>query len=115
MAEPEVFIDGIEVTNVCVEGSWTRRLNRQCQASVKIPSDAAIGGVGSLLKIGIVGGDLVFHGRVLLCETSADEDEAFTVYNASDPLELWRWRPVRDADGDFTKPAIIADFVTGPQ
>ena len=30
-------------------------------------------------------------------------------------MELWQWRPARDADGDLSKPTFIQDFETGPQ
>ncbi len=125
-----VFIDEVEVTDVSLEGSSTRRLNRPSVAQVKLPMQHAIGGVGSLLKV-YFDGVLSFHGRVLLCETDAGEDSGYTVYNATDPLELWKWRPVRDPGtgftstcgktqpiddpGDFSKPDIITDFVTGTE
>lgn len=110
----QVWIDGVDVTSVAVEGSSTRRLNRPSQAQVKLPMQNAIGDVGSLLRIAF-NGTLHHHGRVLLCETDTGEDTGYTVYNSTDPLELWSWRPVRDADGDFSKPTIIEDFITGPQ
>jgi hypothetical protein len=109
-----VWIDGVDVTSVAVSGSSTRRLNRPSVATVKIPMAESIGGVGSLLKIDF-NGTLHHHGRVLLCETDTQEDTGYTTYNSTDPLEMWAWRPVRDADGDFSKPTIIEDYVTGPQ
>ena len=111
---PTVTIDGTDVTNVCVQGSWTPRLNRPAQASVRIPMDSAVGDVGSRLKI-VNGGGVVFHGMVLLCETEADEDTGYTVYNASDPMELWQWRPVRGDSCGFANPTIIEDYITGPE
>jgi hypothetical protein len=30
-------------------------------------------------------------------------------------MELWQWRPVRDDDGDFSKPGLIDTYQTGPQ
>jgi hypothetical protein len=104
-----VFIDEIDVTHVVVEGSSTRRLNRPSEAQIRIPMTDAIGGVGSLLKIYFTTDlDSVpwlhFHGRVLVCETSAGEDGGYTVYNATDPLELWKWRPVRDSTGNLILP-----------
>jgi hypothetical protein len=110
----QVWIDGTDVTSVAKAGASTRRLNRPSEATVTLPMDAAIGGVGSKLKISF-NGNLHHHGRVLLCETDTSEDDGNTVYNSTDPLEMWQWRPVRDADGDFSKPSIITDFVTGPQ
>ena len=121
MSYAQVWIDGTEVTNVAIEGSSTRRLNAPSVAQVKLPMDAAIGGCGSLLKVAF-DGTLHFHGRVLLCETEAAEDFGYTVYNATDPLELWKWRPVRQdtADnqgkfGNFSYPTIVKDNIYGPE
>jgi len=111
-----VYLDGTDVSGVAVEGSATRRLNRPSQATIKIPMDAAIGGPGSRLKISFdAGATLFFHGTVLDCETDSEEDDGYTVYNASDPMELWQWRPVRDDTCDFSKPTVIEDYVTGTQ
>lgn len=109
-----VEIDGTDVTNVSIAGSWTPRLNRPAQAQVTIPMDSAIGDVGSRLKL-TINSTLVFHGFVLNTETDTNKDTGTTVYNAQDPMELWQWRPVRDDDGDFSKPDIIVTYDTGPQ
>lgn len=104
---PRVKIDGTDVTNVCIAGAWTPRLNRPAQCTVTIPMDAAIGDVGSRLKLEIDNGGgyvLVFHGFILNTETDTNKDGGTTVYNAMDPMELWQWRPVRADDADFTKP-----------
>jgi hypothetical protein len=106
-----VTIDGVDVSNVCVAGYSTRRLNRPSQAQVRIPMQESVGGVGSLLKISF-NGSLHHHGRVLLCETECDENTGYTVYNSTDPMEMWNYRPVRDPDGDFSKPEIVE--VYGP-
>jgi hypothetical protein len=124
----EVYIGGVEVTNVCTAGSWTPRLNRPAQATVTIPMEESIGDVGDLLKIVLTDGagddEIVFHGRILTVQTDTDKDGGTTVYNAQDAMELWQWRPVRADDGDFSKPSgsgatdgsdIIATYVTGPQ
>lgn len=108
-----IAIDGTDVTGVAIQGSSTRRLNRPSTATVKIPMQDAIGGVGSALKINF-NGTLHHHGRVLLCETDTGEDTGYTTYNSTDPMELWQWRPVRDEDGDFSQPNIIANSITGP-
>ena len=106
-----VHIDGTDVSNVCVAGQSTRRLNRPSTAQVRIPAQESIGGVGSLLRISFDGGStLHHHGRVLLCETEMDENTGYTVYNSTDPMELWNWRPVRDADGDMSKPEVVEVF-----
>lgn len=111
---PLATIDGTDVSGVCVKGSATRRLNRPALAQVTIPMDAAIGGPGSILKIDF-GNGLFHHGRVMNCETDAGEDFGYTVYNSSDPMEMWNWRPARDPDGDFSKPSFIETFEFGPQ
>lgn len=111
---PTVTIDGTDVTNVCVQGSWTRRLNRPSQAQVRIPTDQAVGGPGSRLKI-VNNAQIVFHGMCLLVETDQGEDTGYVTYNAQDPMELWQWRPVRDDDCDFSKPNIVFEYGTAPQ
>jgi hypothetical protein len=114
-----VSLDGVDVSGVAIRGSSTRRLSRPSQAQITIPMDSAIGGAGSTLKISF-DGQLHHHGRVLDCETDAGENDGFTVYNSTDPMELWQWRPARDgpasADpGDFSFPKFFTEFVTGPQ
>ena len=116
MGQVTVTLDGVDVTNVCVSGSWTPRLNRPAQAQVNIPrQEASVGGPGSILKISEAGAGLVFHGRVLLCETSMGVDTGYKTFNAQDPMEMWQWRPVRDDDCDFSLPTIIEDYITGPE
>lgn len=110
----EVFIDGNDVSDFVVEGSSTRRLNRISQAQARIPMHLAVGSVGDFMKV-VIDGDLHHHGRILNVEASSGEDTGYVVYNSSDAMELWQWRPARDADGDFSLPTFIEDFVTGPQ
>lgn len=114
-----VVLDDIEITEFCVSGSWTPRLNRPAQASVTVPAEEVDADVGSLMRIylsdGGTGEDIVFHGTVLNAETTADKDGVRTVYSAQDPMELWQWRPVRDDGADFSKPDIITAYLTGPQ
>lgn len=110
----QTFIDGTEVTDVVLDGSVTRRLNRPSQASVRIPIQHAIGDPGSRLKV-VVDSSIWFHGMVMNISDEADENTGYTQYEATDPMELWQWRPVRDDDGDFTKPLVIENYVTGPQ
>lgn len=124
----EVYIDGVEVTNVATSGSWTPRLNRPAQATVTTPMEESAGDVGDLLKIVLTDGlgddEIVFHGPILNTSTDTDKDGGTTVYNAQDRMELWQFRPVRADDGDFSKPSgsgatdgtdIIATYETGPQ
>jgi len=117
-----VEIDGNDVTNLSLAGSSTRRLNRMSQAQVTLPMEEvdASWGTGSRLKV-TFDGNLHHHGIVMLCETEAGEDTGTTVFNSRDPLDIWSWRPVRDDDGDYTKPGITWDPAfppaskTGPQ
>src|SRR3990172_882008 len=116
MSNLAVSLDGTDVSGIAIRGSGTRRLNRPSQAQITIPMDRAIGGPGSRLKLSFDGGStLFFHGMVMDCETDSGEDEGFTIYNATDPMELWQWRPARDATCDFSLPTFIEDFITGPQ
>ena len=112
-----VSLDGVDVSGVAIKGSATRRLNRPAQAEITIPMDAAIGGVGSRLKIGFPG--LFFHGMVIDCETDTGEDTGYTRYNAMDPMEMWNWRPCRDfggeTPGNFIDPSFLERMETGPQ
>lgn len=122
-----VVLDDVDVTALAVEGSVVRRLNRVSTASVRLNMQAitnAFGtqfpGAGSYLKVyldnAILGGPTLWHhGRVLDCETTANEDGGYTVFNSSDPLELWQHRPVRDDDGDFSLPTLLDVYEFGPQ
>lgn len=106
-----VFIGGVEWTDVSISGSWTPRLNRPAQAQVTIPMEYNAGDCGDLLKITLDDGEIVFHGPILNMETDTGKDGGTTVYNAQDHMELWKWRPVRSNDGDFTKP--VGSLTTG--
>lgn len=114
-----VELNEVDITPFCVEGSVTKRLNGVGTASVKVNMQSGVtDAVGALLKIYLNdgGGEVLHHhGRTLLREVTAGDDGGYAVYNSSDPLELWSKRPVRDPDGDFSKPSIITDFVTAPQ
>ncbi len=123
-----VVLDDVDITDLVIEGSVTKRLNRVSTATVKVQMQIAdrygtypYPGAGSYLKVyfsnTFLGTTPVLwhHGRVLTCETTADVDTGYIVFNSSDPLELWQWRPVRDDDGDFSNPTIIDDFLSAPQ
>jgi len=127
----QVVLDDIDITPYALEGSVTPRLSRTGDASVKVHMTDAFQsfgtmypGPGSYLKVYFYGDSLGttpilwHHGRVLNCETTADENGGYTVFNSFDPFELWQHRPVRNppgADpGNFANPTIIQDFVFGP-
>ena len=52
-----------------------------------------------------------------LCETDTGEDTGYTVYNSTDPMEMWQWRPVRDDDVRLLEARTDHrhDYLTGPQ
>ena len=123
MGTVTVEIDGTYVTDVAILGSWTRRLNRPSTAQVKLPMQDSIGGAGSILKIEALVGttmQIVHHGRCLLVETDSGEDTGYTVYNSTDPMEMWNFRPVRGGVSPCSfmpkvGESIIDQYVTGPQ
>ena len=127
----KVVLDDVDITEFAIEGSVTTRLNRVGQASIKVHmTDAYVNfgtmfpGPGSYLKIYFYGDNLGttpvlwHHGRVINCETTADENVGYTVFNSFDPLELWEHRPVRNPPGsdpgNFALPNIIQSLVYAP-
>jgi len=127
----KVVLDDIDITEFAIEGSVTTRLNRVGQAQVKVHMTDAFSsfgtlypGPGSYLKVYFYGDNLGttpvlwHHGRVINCETTADENVGYTVFNSFDPLELWQYRPVRNPPGsdpgNFANPNIIQSLVYGP-
>lgn len=113
MARFESYIDGFPVTDYVLEGSLIRRLNRPAQATIRMPIQYATGGPGSRLKIRI-DDVLSFHGMILTMSDDAGEDAGYTEYVAQDPMELWRYRYARDADGDLSDPDFMKLKKTGP-
>lgn len=105
----QTYIDGTEVTSVVLNGSSTRRLNRPSQASCRIPVQSAIGSVGSRLKV-VVNGSIFFHGMVMTLSDEADENTGYSQYEATDPMELWNWRPARDQTGPTPGNMITPTF-----
>lgn len=120
----QIFINAVEVTDIVLNGSATRRLNRPAQATVRIPShllpDLGILEVGFPLKV-VFDGNLFFHGTILMLEDECDEDTCYTTFSATDPSELWEWRPARAGPdsgdpGDFSNPDLFLDPSTeGPE
>jgi hypothetical protein len=127
----QVVLDDVDITEFAIEGSVTTRLNRVREASVKVHMTDAFAnfgtlypGPGSYLKVYFYGDNLGstpvlwHHGRVINCETTADENVGYTVFNSFDPLELWQYRPVRNPPGsdpgNFSNPNIIQSLVYGP-
>lgn len=125
MPDVQVYIDGIELDvpapingTYALTGSVTKRLNRPRQAQVTVPMEYSTGGAGSRLKV-LIEGENWFHGFVTSCETDTGEDTGTTMYSATDVMEIWEKRPVRDYDGltpgNFVDPYILRDKQSGPQ
>jgi len=122
-----VVLDDVDITDLALEGSTTRRLNRPSQATIKVPMQelasrygTMIPDAGSYLKVyydahASTMPQLFHHGRVMQREVTADQNNGYVVFNSQDPMELWQWRPVRDPDGDFSDPDIVAFNQFAPQ
>lgn len=108
------YIDGVNVTDRVVEGSVTHTLNGRATATVRMPIDVATGDFFSSLYVDPGAGER-FFGHVKHIDDQGDENTGYTVFTAVDPGEIVDWRPARDADGDFSKPAFMTLFPTGPQ
>lgn len=110
----------IDVTSLALEASFTRRLNGIDTATGRFAMKDFPGTIGAYFKIylqnDILGTTpiLYHHGRILNMEVTGNEDFGYVVVNSSGPLELWKWRPVRDDDGDFSKPDIIDTYQYAP-
>ena len=111
----QVVIDGDEVTDVVQEGTSTRRLNKTATATVKIPIDRSVEGIGLRMKV-YIDGELEHHGLIKQVSDDDGEDgDGTTEYTSYDAREIWESRPARDGDGDFSLPSFLEDFVSGPQ
>lgn len=108
------YMDGVDVASRVVEGSVTHELNGRATASVRMPIDVATGDFFSSLYIDPGAGER-FFGRVMQIDDQGDENQGYTVFTAVDPSEELDFKIARDADGDFSKPAFMTDFPTGPQ
>lgn len=118
----QTFIDGVEVTDLVESGESKHTLNKVWQASVKIPLDVAVDGIGKFLKI--VDTDLPtpidHHGRILIVSDNDDENSGTTEYTSFGPDEIWEKRMARDGaasptPGNYSKPTFITRNGTGPQ
>ena len=115
----QTYFDGVEVTDIVLSGSVTRKLNGPSQATCRMPCFLAQGGIGSRYKV-VIDGTLWFHGFVLQTSDEGDEDVCYTEFTAIDPWELWQWRPARDGEasgdaGDFSNPDFFYRVKYGPQ
>jgi hypothetical protein len=106
----------VDITQLVQDASATHQWQRPSFATVRVPLDRVSGDwEAARLKIYADDEELDFHGKCIDVDDQADERSGYRVATFASPSEIFEFRPVRDADGDFSKPSIIADFVTGPQ
>lgn len=111
----QTLLGGSDVTELVQEGSVTQRFGLPLnEASVRLPADyLGIASTGIGLEI-VRDGVCDFNGTVELLEAQGDGERMSVVYTGVDPSLVYNFRPARDADGDFSDPSFLEDFVTGP-
>jgi hypothetical protein len=108
-------LDGVDVTGLVQDASVTHQWQRPSFATIRVPLDRVSGDwEASRLKV-YPGATLDFHGNCVDVDDQADERSGYRVATFASASEIFEFRVVRDADGDFSKPSIIATNVTGPQ
>lgn len=113
-------LDDVDVSSIASDKTATRVHNGIGSAGCRIPSrelaDITGFAIGtSRLKVYDDANVLWHHGIVWHVNDDGDENTCWTTITSVDPMALWPMRPARDADGDFSNPTFMADFVTGPQ
>jgi hypothetical protein len=92
-------LDGTNITNIALDKSWTRRLNRPSMAKCRCPGHLISVNAGtSKLKV-YDGPVLKFHGVVWRIDDSGEENDTYTEFTAFDPMVYWPMKPVRDDEG----------------
>jgi hypothetical protein len=92
-------LDGANITDIALDKSWTRRLNRPSMGKCRCPGHLISVNAGtSKLKI-YDGAVLKFHGVVWRIDDSGEEDDTYTEFTAFDPMIYWPMKPVRDDQG----------------
>lgn len=107
----------IEITELVQDASVTHQWQRPSFATVRVPLDRVSGDwEAARLKVYPDDATLDFHGKCVDVDDQADErSPGYRVATFAAASEIFEYRVVRDPDGDFSKPAIIATNVTGPQ
>ena len=109
-------LNGDEITELVQDASVTHQWQRPSFATVRVPLDRVSGDwEGARLKVYPDDATLDFHGKCVDVDDQADEITGYRVATFAAASEIFEYRVVRDPDGDFSKPAIIATNVTGPQ
>lgn len=112
--------DGTAVLDISAFASnkrYTPRLNLPWTAACRFQSHLVpiVDFSGYRLKVR-ESGVIKFNGLIFTAGDDGDENTCYTEITAIDPQGyFFQKRPARDADGDFSKPSFLTDFVTGPQ
>jgi hypothetical protein len=105
----------VDLTYLVQDASVTHQWQRPSFSTIRVPL-ARVSGTwrGAELKV-YPNEDLDFRGRCVHVDDQGDERTMYRVATFASPSEIFEYRPVRDPDGDFSKPSIITDNVSGPQ
>lgn len=106
----------VDITALVQDASVTHQWQRPSFATIRVPLDRVTGDwEAARLKVYPDDSTLDFHGKCVDVDDQADERSGYRVATFAAASEIFEYRVVRDADGDFSKPSIIADNITGPQ
>jgi len=120
MATVDTYIDGVNVTQYIQAGQVTHRLNRPTTAEVTFPS-LAIPTLTARSRLRVdLNGTIDFNGTLegeaaIEVDGAEDPDSVITKAQAIDALVYMEGRRAMDADGDYTNPSFMYDFLAGPQ
>lgn len=106
----------VEITELVQDASVTHQWQRPSFATIRVPLDrVSHDWEAARLKVYPDDVELDFHGKCVNVDDQADERAAYRVATFASASEIFEYRVVRDPDGDFSKPSIIATNITGPQ
>lgn len=106
----------VDVTSLVQDASVTHQWQRPSFATIRVPLSKVSGDwEAARLKIYPDDIELDFHGKCVDVDDQADERRGYRTATFAAASEIFEYRPVRDPDGDFSKPAIVETNVTGPQ
>jgi hypothetical protein len=107
-----------DISDVASNKRYTPRLNLPWTAACRFPSHLVpIADLAGYHRLKVRdNGTIKFNGIIWTVGDDGNENTCYTEITAIDPVgAFFPRRPARDADGDFSKPSFITDFVTGPQ
>lgn len=107
-----------DISSIASNKRYTPRLNLPWTASCRFPSHLVqIPDLAGYYRLKVrSGGVIVFNGIIWTVGDDGNENTAYTEITAIDPVgAFFPRRPARDADGDFSKPAFLTTYATGPQ